>query len=582
METREPEMNTAPEGLVQKMVRRAHDFPERRAVVFLDDNGNEVQAVTYGGLDQRARALASVLQRHGLRGRRAILLYAHDLDFITAFVACLYVGVIAVPVPPPDPNRLDRSLPRMTGIVLNASASAVLTAEAMLGAVRPYVSRIPDLTNLVWIPTDAADAVGDEIATPFEAAGDSPAFLQYTAGSTGEPKGIVVTRRNLHSNLDLIRRKYRLNNHGTMSSWLPFFHDMGLVGAVLANLYTGYTGYFMSPLTFLRNPMVWLETMSRYKCSVGVAPNFGYDLCVKRINEADRLKLDLSHWTTAISGAEPVRWATLENFAKAFAPAGFDKSAFAPSYGMAEATLLATVDTGQDRPFAISVDKHELSTGRVQITGDGADTGQILVRCGAADDIDSIVIVDPSTGLPREPGCVGEIWVCGDSVAEGYWRGAESTAKTFGHTLAQHPGVTYLRTGDLGVIVDRGLYVTGRINDLIVVDGRNHYPQDIERTAEDAHSAVRRGCAAAFSVDGGDSERLVVVAELDPKATVEVSQVAASIKSEVSRSYGIRVHDVLVVKRGALHKTSSGKIQRSACRRSYLDNAFDKAEEVSK
>ncbi|MET9248902.1 amino acid adenylation domain-containing protein [Nonomuraea sp. NPDC003709] len=519
---------------------RATRRPEQVGHVFLAEDGAETP-LTYGELDLRARAIAVRLRRAGLaEGDRALLLYPPGADFLAAFFGCLYAGVVAVPTFPPDPLRLDRTLPRLLATVTDADPRAALTVTPLL----PLAGSLPG--QPAWIATDADVSDAAEWRPP-EATASSTAVLQYTSGSTAEPKGVILSHGNLLHNSRLIHEFFGTTEDSRGMSWLPPYHDMGLIGGLLQPLYAGFPVWLMSPLDFLRRPLSWLETLSRVGVTVSGGPNFAYDLCVRKTTASERDRLDLSSWRVAFNGAEPIRRATLERFADAFAPAGFSKESFFPCYGLAEATLIVT--GGFASPVDDSVD----------------DSVDDRVSSGRSASDQSVEIVDPGTCRPCPPGQVGEIWVRGPSVAGGYWARPDLSREVFQAKLASGSG--YLRSGDLGFLRDGELVVTGRIKDLIIIRGRNHYPQDLEATAERAHAAVRPGGVAAFLVE----DRPALVYELARDAgDVDIAAVSRSIRHRVAEEHGVSAGLVVVLPAGALPKTTSGKVRRDACRQRLL------------
>jgi amino acid adenylation domain-containing protein len=539
---------------VSLLRRRADHQPGEPAYRFLDERTDDGTCLTYGELDQRARAIAARLTESGTAGGRALLLYPPGLDYVTALFGCLYAGTVAVPAYPPDPARLERSLDRLGAITRDAAPSLTLTSAF----VRAAVQALPDTpAGLTLPPLVATDEVtGDEVTgglaagwTPPPVDADSVALLQYTSGSTATPRGVVIGHGNLMHNS---RQIYRAFGHSPGSrgvSWLPPYHDMGLIGGILQPLYAGFPVTLMSPADFLRAPLRWLRAISRFRATTSGGPNFAYELCVRKIPPADRAGLDLSEWRVAFNGAEPIRAQTLERFASAFGPSGFRREAFHPCYGLAEATLMVT--GGVPWP---------------------AGTGGHSVSCGRAADDQRVVVADPATGRPCAPGELGEIWVAGPSVARGYWSRPEASPEVFGARLAGTGEGPFLRTGDQGFLRDGELFVTGRIKDLIIVRGRNLYPQDIELTAEGSHAALRPGCGAAFTVPGGDTERLVIAWELATRPEeADGAAVARAVRSAVAREHDVQVTTVVLLPRGGMHKTSSGKVQRALCAALYAE-----------
>jgi len=575
-----------PKTLIEVLRGQAERIPEQEAYRFLLDGRERSVAWTYRELDVRARAIAARLaaaargggsrpgtSRPGTSGvgDRALLLYPPGLDFIAAFWGCLYQGAIAVPAYPPTSHR---TLPRLLSILEDARPRVVLTTPEIIAQVQAQLAHVPALAHLTWIAAGGTSdgdetELGEEEAAawvrPPEVDSDSIAFLQYTSGSTAAPKGVEVTHGNLLHNESMISQAFAHDAESVIVGWLPLYHDMGLIGNVLQPLYLGGRCILMSPLSFLKRPANWLEAISRYRATTSGGPNFAYELCARKIRPEDRAGLDLSSWKVAYNGAEPVRAATLDRFAEAFRECGFDRRAFYPCYGLAEATLLVTGGAAAAEPVPVTVDAEALSEHRVAASssGDGGGPGATtLVGCGHAWGEQTVLIVDPETGEALGGDRVGEIWVAGASVARGYWRNPEESERTFRAHTAGGEG-PFLRTGDLGFISPEGeLVVTGRLKDLIILRGRNHYPQDIELSSETSHPALRPGCSAAFALEVEDEERLVVVQEVDRRYDGPAEPLIAAIRQAVAEHHQAQVHTVALIEAGSIPKTSSGKIQR--------------------
>ncbi len=537
---------------------------------FLAEGEEAAAHWTCGGLDAAARAVAARLVEFEGSGERALLLYPPGLEFIAAFFGCIYAGAIAVPAYPPRLNRTD---PRLLAIARDARPKVILTTSALLARRGAMVDRMPELGRLTWIATDEIpEGFGDGFDA-VRATENDLAFLQYTSGSTSTPRGVMVSHGNLLHNEECIRKAFGQDESSVVVGWLPMYHDMGLIGNVLQPLFSGGRCVLMSPQAFLQRPARWLEAIGRYQATTSGGPNFAYELCLAKVRPEDRSGLDLSSWRLAYSGAEPVRADSLARFAAAFAEVGFRAEAFYPCYGLAEATLFATGGSREDPPHAVEVQASDLEQGRgvpVKVPG----TGRTLVSCGRPWEGQRLEIVDPETRCPVAEGQVGEIWIAGPSVAGGYWDRPEATEELFLARLVGGEG-PFLRTGDLGLLLAGELFVTGRRKDLIILRGRNLYPQDLEATIEDCHPALRRGSGAAFAVEIGDEERLVVVQELERRREEgDLHAVAERIRRAVLAEHEILVHEVVLIGAGTIPKTSSGKIQRHACRRDYLDGTL--------
>ncbi len=536
----------------------------RTAFTFLDAGGSEVEEISWVGLDARARTVAAALQEIGASGERALLLHPPGLGFVASFLGCLYAGVIAVPAYPPGRNR---PLVRLRSIAADARPRVVVAPASIASSSKALVEKAPELGGIPWIATDELDPSLAGTWRETAPAADDPAFLQYTSGSTSEPKGVVVTHGNLVHNEEAIRAAFGMSESSVVVGWLPLYHDMGLIGNVLQPLFVGARAVLMSPLSFLQRPAAWLEAISRYRATTSGGPNFAYDLCVRKVGAEEKAALDLSGWTVAFNGAEPVQAETIERFATAFAPCGFRREAFYPCYGLAEATLFVTGGSPGEPPVVGSVDAAALERNLAVEALDGAPGSRLLVGCGRAAAGQAVAIVDPETRAPRAAGQVGEIWVAGPSVAAGYWGRPEETERTFGARLGGGP---FLRTGDLGFLAGGELFVTGRLKDLIILRGRNHYPQDLERTAEASHPALRPGCGAAFSIDRNGEEQLVILQEVE-RSPASDPAAAEAVRRALAEEHEVAVEEVVLLRSGTILKTSSGKIRRAACRAAYLD-----------
>jgi acyl transferase domain-containing protein/acyl-CoA synthetase (AMP-forming)/AMP-acid ligase II/acyl carrier protein len=540
---------------------------------FLVDGDDRAEVLTGAALDRRARAIAVALGERAAVGDRALILCPPGTDYVAAFFGCLYAGVVAVPAYPPEPGLVRRMLPRLLGVIEDAAPSVVLAPAAAATMAGQIAQLAPRTAALPWLAVDEVDEAGAADWRRPGVRGRDLAFLQYTSGSTGRPKGVMLSHDNLLANLAAIDRHMFDSTEQSSVIWLPPYHDMGLIGGLLEPAYRGYPVTFMSPLAFLKRPARWLRAVSDFRATHSGGPNFGYDLCVSKISEEERAGLDLSNWQVAFSGAEPVRAETLERFARSFAPHGFRRTAFYPCYGMAEASLLVAGGARTTEPPLLRVRADALEQNRVEPAEPGAGT-RTLVGCGQIISGHRLVIVAPDTGTPRPDGAVGEIWVSGPSVAREFWGRPEESAERLEARLADGEG-PFLRTGDLGFRHDGELYVTGRIKDLIIIAGRNHYPQDIERTVEEAHPALRRGAGIAFSVDSGEAEELVVVQAVRGAARAAAEEIFTAVRAAIAEHHGLRVHDIVLVTPGSIPKTSSGKLRRHACKQAYLAGSLD-------
>ncbi|HYX23108.1 MAG TPA: AMP-binding protein, partial [Thermoanaerobaculia bacterium] len=537
-----------------------------RVYTFLGDGENESATLTCGELDRRARALASRLQARGLAGERVLLLYPPGLDYVVAFWGCLYAGAVAVPAYPPGANR---GHSRVAAMAADAGARAALTTGSLLRRLGRRLAA-SDLGLAEWLVTDDLDPGEAARWRDPGATAESLAFLQYTSGSTAAPKGVMVRHGHLLENERSIRLAFGQSAASVIVGWLPLYHDMGLIGNVLQPLLIGASCILMPPLAFLERPLRWLSAISRYRATTSGGPNFAYELCVRKIPPAERAGLDLSCWSSAFNGAEPVRGETLERFSAAFAPCGFRRPALYPCYGLAEATLFVSGGAPGAAPVVRHVAASELARHRVAAVDAASPEARQVVGCGHAWGGSEVRIVDPEAGRECPAGRVGEIWVAGPSVAGGYWNRPEETERTFRARLAGVDGRLFLRTGDLGFLQGGELFVTGRLKDLIIVRGRNHYPQDVELTAQRSHPALRPRGGAAFSVEAGGEERLVVVHELERHRESEAEAAARAVRQAIAEEHDAQVYEVVLVAAGAVPLTSSGKVRRQACRDDYL------------
>ncbi|NUM52063.1 MAG: fatty acyl-AMP ligase [Candidatus Hydrogenedentes bacterium] len=563
---------------VDEFVRaRAESDPSCMAYQYLDDGETEGARLTYEELDIRARAIAAHLRNHCSPGDRALLIFPPGLDYIATFLGCLYAGVVAVPVYPPDPSRLNRSLPRLKVIANDANTHVALTTSMVLPLVEMMAQQDADFAKFDWI---AVDTVQDSEAANWHgpvSTTDAVAFLQYTSGSTSDPKGVMVTHGNLLYNLwDMSYYWHSEQPEASQVTWLPAYHDMGLIFGLLLPIYRKLPCYVMSPLDFLQHPARWLQAISKYRATWSVGPNFAYDLCARKVTPEQKASLDLSCWVAAANGSEPIRIETLERFVEAFRECGVSWSIFKSGYGLAEATLKVSGTRPDLETDVLTVSSAELIKHRVVVMERGAPGSRTLVSSGASHLQTRTIIVDSETGIQCKPGTVGEIWVSGPTVAKGYYNNERETERVFNARLSDTSEGPFLRTGDLGFIHNGNVYVTGRIKDVIIVDGANHYPQDIEETVEKAHAAIRPGCVISFPVDENGAENVVVVAEAGGIVDAEgAAPVFAAVRKAVARDHDLRVHKVCVITPRSITKTSSGKLQRQACKRGFLDGTLD-------
>jgi acyl transferase domain-containing protein/acyl-CoA synthetase (AMP-forming)/AMP-acid ligase II/acyl carrier protein len=559
--------------LIELLRGRATQRPDGRIYSFLNDGESEKDYLTLAGLDRQARALAVHLSEYAGTGERALLIYPSGLEFIAAFFGCLYSGIIAVPVYPPSAVRSDRNLARFRNIANDAQIAIILTTAALLSKVEGLLTLAPELQHTpVLVTDDLSTSAAEQWQRP-AITSDTLAFLQYTSGSTGVPKGVMVSHGNLLYNSALVAHACQQPSDAHAVTWLPLYHDLGLIGGILQPLYSGYESTIMAPTAFLQRPIRWLQAISRTRATLSGGPNFAYDLCVRKITAEQKATLDLSSWVSAANGAEPVCAETLERFAAAFAPCGFRREALLPCYGLAEATLFVCGTRGST---VSTFDSKALEQHKAVETATEEANSHALVSLGSPPPEQKLVIVDTETLTQCPPGLVGEIWVSGASIAQGYWQHPEETAYTFRAHLADTGEGPFLRTGDLGFIHHGELFITGRLKDLIIIRGSNHYPQDIEQTAEHSHPAVRPNGSAAFSVDVDGEEQLVVVCEIERQyLRGNMDEIVGSIRQAIAEQHELQVYAVALIKPGSMPKTSSGKVQRRACRESFLKKSLD-------
>ena len=540
--------------------------PQKIAYRFLKNGEVEERTVTYGELDLAARGIAAMLEKRSAIGDRVLLLYPPGLEFIVALCACFYCGRVAVPAYPPRPNR---GTDRLIGIIQDATPAVALTSVEVKAKALHRLVNDKAFQELALVATDfSADASGEWEPVRLDPA--MLAVLQYTSGSTSIPKGVQVSHANLMHNEMLIQKAFGQTQHDIVLGWLPVYHDMGLMGNVLQPLYCGAESILMPPTSFLQSPVRWLAAISRYRATTSGGPNFAYELCCNRITAEQKANLDLSSWRVAFSGAEPVRAQTLERFAAEFRDCGFRASAFVPCYGLAESTLFVSGGITSAGPVIKAVQADALERNQV-IPASLEELGRrVLVGCGGAGAGHEVSIADPERLACCEAGTVGEIWVSGPSVANGYWNRGQETAETFEARLADTGKGPYLRTGDLGFLLDGELFITGRRKDLIIIRGRNHYPHDLEATAEKAHPALRACIGAAFSIEAEGEERLVLVHEINPRIQADAGTVIAAVRQAIAEEHELQLYAVALTRPGEIPRTTSGKIQRFLCREAFL------------
>ncbi|QQE72800.1 fatty acyl-AMP ligase [Brevibacillus composti] len=572
--------------LVQMLQYRAEQMPDRLAFQYLLHGEEEGPSFTYRELDLRARSIGGYLRQKGLEGKRVLLLYHAGLDFIEAYFGCLYANVIAVPAYPPKGNH---HMQRLQAIIHDSAASAVLTTSQVKESVT-HSADSGGLHQIEWLANDAISAAEAASWSKPYADEETIAFLQYTSGSTGSPKGVMVTHGNLLHNFRSIQTSFALTEETPILSWLPLFHDLGLIGKVLLSVYTGSPAYLMSPLDFIQRPRRWPAAISKYRIYYSGGPNFAYDMTVRKTKPEEREQWDLSCWRVAMNGAEPIQSETLRRFAEAFEPSGFRLEYFHPGYGLAENTLMVSARGIQQRLGIYEVSKQALNDGYAAEPLDESDRKEV-VGCGHTSTDQEVRIVHPDTRQTCGDNEVGEIWVKGKSAAKGYWDKPEVSREVFYAQTADGEDGPYLRTGDLGFTRNGEIIVTGRIKDMIIMHGQNHYPQDIEYTIETCDPIFRPNSSAAFTVDKDGEEVLIVVAEVHRKywpvsrqtfaeskvshrTPVVLEEIWTTARKAVAEAHELRLHELVLIKEQSIPKTSSGKIQRNACKQEYLSRSL--------
>lgn len=573
-------------NMAEMLMKQAEKYGDKKAFIYLI-NGEEDHFITYQELDHKARVIASYLQQNGVeRGDRALLVFPSGLDFIYSFFGCLYAGVIAVPAYPPN-----RHIERLQSIAADAKPKVAFSTSKIVKGMKSRLESVPDFASIQWLAADEIVQQYTEAYHDVELHEKDIAFLQYTSGSTGTPKGVVLNHANLLYNVHMLYTKSKSQDSWTVVTWLPMYHDMGMIGTILQPIYTGATCVVMSPVEFLQKPYLWLKAMSDYKAEYSGAPNFAYDLCVSRITDEQLKTLDFSNWKVAFSGAEPVRYHTVVQFIEKFSACHFKPQSYYPTFGLAETTLMVTVGDVDELPYYHAVDAEALKNGRAVTATEESKEVLHFVGCGRTWFDTEVRIVNPETKEECAEGEVGEIWVRGSTVAQGYWEKPLETEEMFHAHIAGSGEGPFLRTGDLGYIYQDHLFIPGRLKEVIIIRGKNHYPPDLEFTVEESHPALVKNASAAFAIEMKGEERLVVVAEVDrsyypahnPPETIRAGMqpldkkvVTRAVRQAVAEHHEVQVFDLVLIPQGKMMKTSSGKIQRRAMKQAYLDRKLQR------
>lgn len=561
------------ESVGEVLRQRAELTPHKHVFLFLEHGQREGASYTFAELDQKARAIGSRLAELGATGKRVLLPHPPGVDFVAAFFGCLYAGAVGIPscsslLSPRQHERLRFIIEDAEVEFLLAASAQSLTSLGESFGAEDWTSRvsllavdeIPEVDGLEW--------------SPLYPKPDDVAYIQYTSGSTSSPKGVVISHGNVMCNQRMIQSAFGTVEDTVAISWLPHFHDMGLVGMVQQAVYAGMFVILMAPLDFIRRPVQWLRAISKYRASVSGAPNFAYDLCVERVKDEDVTEIDLSGWKLAFNGSEPVKADTMQRFAEKFGKAGFRRESFYPCYGLAEATLFVS---SRDPVEPLLLRRCEgTDTSLDPLAEDFASVRQNqVVSCGQAWENERVLIIDPTTHRRCSEGTEGEIWIAGPHVAKGYWRRPDETRAVFEAYLSDTGEGPFLRTGDLGYFVAVQLYLTGRLKELIILRGKNHYPQDIEATVAASHPLLRRNCGAAFSIEMTGREELVVFQEVERQTPPDkIFEIKCAIRQALAEEWTIKPYSVVLFKPNTIPKTSSGKIMRAACRADFLRNSF--------
>ena len=574
-----PSQVSSGQSLVKVLLERALRTPEQNAYIFLNEDGQEASRLDYGRLHAAVARTAAKLAGTASRGERVLLLLPPGQTYVVSFYACLLAGMVAVPV---FATTSKRRFQRLRAVIEDCQASVIITTPELRLRLSLAFESFASADSFRWLEVceDEGTEWPDDHGRWSLPAESELAFLQYTSGSTGSPKGVMVSHGNLWANSAAIQAAYDLGSQSTMMSWLPPYHDMGLIGGILQPLFCGCPAVLMAPESFMQKPLRWLEAISVYRATISGGPNFAYELCVRSVRDEEISSLDLGTWTEAYSGAEPIRASTVNAFCEKFRRAGLQRSFYFPCYGLAESTLIVSGGPSKSGPFELTVDRDHLASHRQALPLDAlsgsqaTDQGLCLVSSGVPVK-DALVVIADETGVALQDGHVGEICVHGPSVAQGYWRNEAATQKAFAAEVDAWPGLRFLRTGDLGFLQDGRLYVTGRSKDLIIVRGRNLYPHDLEDTASASHPALRPQACAAFSLDTDEGEGVAFVMELQRHAKVTIDEIVSAVRMALAEQHQVQPAAIVLVRAGSLPLTSSGKLQRTECRRRFLCDELD-------
>jgi len=553
---------------------RVRANPDHVVFRFLNDGINESESLTYRQLETRSKALGTAMQEYARKGERVLLLFPPGLSYVASLFACFYSGMVAVPAYPP---RRNRSLDRIHTIVEDSGATVSLISRQVFNDIERNFAEDEVLNKIHWIVYEDVADEKESDWKPQEILPDDIALLQYTSGSTGHPKGVMISQLNLLYNSEYIRQTFEFDKNSVGVNWLPIFHDMGLIGGVLQAAYLGVLNVGMPPMAFLKNPLNWLKAIEKYKGTTGGGPNFSFDYCIQKTTEEERMSLDLSSVKTFYCGAEPVRKQSMESFPEAFEKSGVAPVQMYPVYGMAETTLIVSGGYQDETPKYLILDAIALQENKV-LLADAKNVKTVeFVGCGHSWMETKIEIIDPATFERKAKNEVGEIWVSGPTVAKGYWNKAEENQRTFGAKITSTGEGLFLRTGDLGLFFEDELYITGRLKDLIIIRGVNYYPNDIEITVQNADDSLKQNSGAAIPVTINGEEKLVVVHELERAAlrNIDHNKIISSIRAAISEEHELDVYGIVLIRTGSIPMTSSGKIQRRLTKYGYLNKELN-------
>ncbi len=558
------------ENIVSIINERAIRTPDKNIYRFLEDGETETASFTIKQLDSKARMVAQNLLKHGKKGDRILLLFPTGLDYVAAFFGCLYAGMIAIPAYPP---RRNRSLDRVVSIIKDSGATISLLSRKVSEDISRNFADDDILNTINWVVFEdfhESDASGWKMP---DIQSEDLALLQYTSGSTGEPKGVMISHGNIIYNSEYIRRSFSFDENLQGVNWLPIFHDMGLIGTIIQPAYVGGANVIMPPVTFLKNPLNWLKAIDKYKANNGGGPNFSYDYCIQKTTEEERASFDLSHMETFYCGAEPIRQSTLETFAMGLKASEMSRNMLFPCYGLAEGTLIVSGSHMGAGPKYLNVDADSLSKNQINILAEQEENGIKLVGCGHLWMDTKVLIVDPETHLEVQDGTIGEVWIAGPTVAKGYWNNQELSHQIFHAQLADTHEGHFMRSGDLGFFHQEELYITGRLKDLIIIRGVNYYPTDIEFTVQHNSTTLRQYGGAAFPLVVEGDEKLAVVQELERTAMRldDYEPILNTIRQDIAMEHELEVYAIILIRTGSLPLTSSGKIQRRHCKNLFLN-----------